>query len=177
VVRLRIRELAGILKEGEDLEWKIIYLARDPRGVMASRANLTWCRPDPACGDVHHLCSDVQEDVELVKRLQTQFPDRFYLLKFEDLTSNVETETEKLFRFLGLPVTVPVKVFLSTHTGSSPSASINKLAVKGKNDPFSTSRQSKSVAYEWRTKLSSQEVTAITNVCRNVLKMLDYTSR
>ena len=174
VVRLRVRELAGILKEGDDLKWKIVYLARDPRGVMASRANLTWCKPDPACGDVHRLCADVKEDTELMKQLQTQFPDRFYLLKFEDLTSNVETETENLFRFLRLPVTVPVKVFLSTHTGSSPSATINKLADRRKNDPFSTSRQSKSVANEWRTKLTNAEVTAITNVCNTVLKMLDY---
>jgi hypothetical protein len=74
------------------------------------------------------LCADAQEDAEVMKQLQNQFPDRFYLLKFEDLTSNVETETENLFRFLGLLVTVPVKVFLSTHTGSSPSATINKLA-------------------------------------------------
>jgi hypothetical protein len=123
------------------------------------------------------LCAesaDVQEDAELMKQLQTQFPDRFYLLKFEDLTLNVETETENLFRFLGLPVTEPVKVFLSTHTESSSSAKINKLVDRRKNDPFSTSHQSKSVAYEWRTKLTNAEVTAITNVCNTVLKMLDY---
>ncbi len=33
-----------------------------------------------ACGDVHRLCAksaDVQEDAELMKQLQTQFPDRF----------------------------------------------------------------------------------------------------
>lgn len=176
VVRLRVKELLAMMDEdGDPQQWKIIYLARDPRGVMASRANLTWCRPDPACGNVHRLCADVQEDVELTNRMKTQFPDRFYLLKFEDLTSNVETETENLFRFLGLAVTVPVKVFLSTHTGSSPSVSINKLAVRRKNDPFSTSRQSKSVANEWRSKLSSTEVAAITNVCSSVMKMLDYT--
>ncbi len=39
-------------------------MARDPRGVMASRANLTWFKPDPACGDVHRLCADVQEDYD-----------------------------------------------------------------------------------------------------------------
>jgi hypothetical protein len=51
----------------------------------------------------------------------------------------------------GLAVTVPVKIFLiSTHTaGSSPSVLINKHAVRRKIDPFSTSRQSKSVA-EWK---------------------------
>jgi hypothetical protein len=103
-----------------------------------------------------------------------KFPDRFYLLKFEDFTLNVETKTKNLFRFLGLPMTVPVKVFLSTQTGSRQSATINKLVDRRKNDPFSTSHQLKSVAYEWRTKLTNAKVTAITNVCNTVLKMLDY---
>jgi hypothetical protein len=120
------------------------------------------------------LCADVQEDTELMKQLQTQFPDRFYLLKFEDFTLNVKTETKNLFRFLVLHVTVPDKVFLSTQTGSRQSATINNLADRRKNDPFSTSHQSKSVAYKWRTKLTNAEVIFITNVCNTVFKMLGY---
>ncbi len=172
VVRLRVRELAPLLEDTSS-DWKIVYLARDPRGVMASRANLTWCK-DSDCGDVHRLCGDIQEDLEWIERLTTRHPDTYYMLKFEDLTANVERETEKLFRFLGLSVTVPVKVFLSTHTRTSSTAVDNKIA-RRKNDPFSTSRQSKSVASEWRTKLSTKEISAITGVCTHVLKMLDYT--
>ena len=171
VVRLRVKELAPLL-EDISKDWKIVYLARDPRGIMASRANLTWCRPDPACGDVRRLCTDVQEDLDWIGRLKIQYPDTYCMLKFEDLTANVEEETGKLFRFLGLSVTVPVKVFLSTHTRSSGSP-VDKVSAR-KNDPFSTSRQSKSVASEWRTKLSSSDIGAITNVCANILKKLDY---
>ena len=69
VVRLRAKELTPLL-EDISKDWKIVYLARDPRGVMASRANLTWCQLDPACSDVRRLCADVQEDFELIERLK-----------------------------------------------------------------------------------------------------------
>ena len=42
-------------------------------------------------------------------------------------------------------------------------------------DPFSTIRQSKSVASEWRTKLSSSDIENFTEVCANALKMINYT--
>ena len=69
VVWLRAKELTPLL-EDISKDWKIVYLARDPRGVMASRANLTWCQLDPACSDVRRLCADVQEDFELIERLK-----------------------------------------------------------------------------------------------------------
>ena len=35
------KELTPLLEDINSKDWKIVYLARDPRGVMASRANLT----------------------------------------------------------------------------------------------------------------------------------------
>lgn len=169
VVRLRMKDLASFAAD----DWKVIYLARDPRGVMASRANLTWCRSEPACGDVQRLCDDVSEDLQWLERLKNQFPDRYYLLKFEDLTANVEIETQKLFQFLQIPITVPVKVFLTTHTRSSEPS--DKNIARRKHDPFSTNRQTKSVANEWRTKLSKNETTFISKICNKVLNNLGYT--
>ena len=64
------KELTPLLEDINSKDWKIVYLARDPRGVMASRANLTWCQLDPACSDVRRLCADVQEDFELIERLK-----------------------------------------------------------------------------------------------------------
>lgn len=172
VVRLRAKELVSLLNQDSNNDWKIIYLMRDPRGVMASRANLTWCRPDPACGEVRHLCGDMLDDLNVIQQLKNQYPDRHYLLKFEDLTANVESETEKLFRFLGISITVPVKVFLSTHTRSG-GVTVENTRSK-KDDPFSTNRQSKSVASGWRTKLSAKDIKDITRICAPVLKLLDY---
>ncbi|XP_057369313.2 carbohydrate sulfotransferase 1-like [Daphnia carinata] len=162
-VRLRVKELSPLLMEDPAFtNWKIIYLVRDPRGVMSSRTNLPWCVPDPACNDAGRLCSDVKDDLEELNRLQNYFPNQLYLLKFEDLSANVETETAKLFRFLEMPVSKSVKVFLAGHTKSN----------KTRDDPFSTIRQSNAVASGWQNKMSSDRIANITGVCIPTLKRL-----
>jgi hypothetical protein len=164
-VRLRVEELSSLLTDHQlTKEWKIIYLVRDPRGVMASRINLPWCDPDPACNDAARLCGEVKDDLERISQLQSQFPDRFYLIKFEDLAASVELETEKLYKFLGMPVTDSVKFFLSKHTQSN----------ETRDNPFSTIRHSNTVALGWKSKLSNETIAKITDVCAPTLKMLGF---
>jgi keratan sulfate 6-sulfotransferase 1 len=131
---------------------------------MSSRKNLPWCDPDPACNDGARLCAEVKDDLERISRFQHQFPDRFYLLKFEDFAASVEVETEKLFSFLGMPVTDSVKLFLSRHTHSN----------ETRGNPFSTIRHSNTVAVGWKFKLSDKIIANITNVCAPTLKMLGF---
>lgn len=178
IVRLRVGELAKFLiSEPATSDWKIIYLMRDPRGVMASRKHLNWCQQDAECGNVENLCSAMLDDMEWIEKLKTKNPDRHYLLKFEDLTENVDQQTRKLFDFLNLNVTVPVKVFLSTHTRSSGNRAVNlnRTELVMDRDPFSTNRQSKSIAFEWKSKLSSEEIASITKICQPILNILGYT--
>ena len=163
VVRMRLAQSRQLVQHfGDSL--KIVYLVRDPRGIMASRANLTWCG-QPPCSDVDLLCRQTDEDVALLRQLRQQQPATFYLLRFEDLSADVEAETGKLFHFLGLKITMPVRVFLTTHTRAS-----------GHNhkDPYATSRQSQSVASEWRNKLSQTDISSISSRCAALLKNLDY---
>lgn len=166
VVRLRLSDLHEAELDGI----KVIYLARDPRGVMASRANLTWCQRDPDCNSPARLCDNVSKDLNLITKLTKEKPDRYYFLKFEDLSANVELETDKLFKFLGMKITLPVKVFLNTHTrgGASRNDSL-------KRDPFSTRRKSDTVAHEWRKKLSKNVIKSVTDVCLDVINYLNYT--
>ena len=178
VVRLRMEHLNEASIKG----LKVVYLARDPRGIYASRLNLTWCQNDPHCSQVSNLCSDVDRDSERMQQLSRQWPDRFYLLRFEDLSLNVKKETEKLFQFLQMPVSLTVKVFLNTHTlGSSSSSSRRNKSAEAaanhnSNNPFSTSRLSTSVAHQWRSKLSEEEISVINSECSSVLSRLNYTA-
>lgn len=166
VVRLRVEQLNEASTKG----LKVVYLARDPRGIYASRLNLTWCQDDPHCSQVSNLCRDLDQDSERMQQLSHRWPDRFYLLRFEDLSLNVKKETEKLFRFLEIPVSMTVKVFLNTHTlGSS------RINNSDSSNPFSTSRLSSSVANQWRSKLSEEEISDINSKCSPVLSRLNYT--
>ena len=144
--------------------WYNYFKVRDPRGTMASRSKLAWCRDAP-CNDVDALCGQMDEDVALGRRLRRQHPRSFYLLRFEDLSADVEAETEKLFRFLRLPVTMTTKVFLTTHTG---------MNGRSKNDPYATNRRSQDVASRWRKALSPDDIDFISSRCTAVLKNLQY---
>ncbi|KZS17531.1 Uncharacterized protein APZ42_016421 [Daphnia magna] len=164
-VRLRVRELSPFLaNDPTSKDWKIVHLVRDPRGTMSSRNSLTnWCFNDPSCSDVNRVCAELQEDLELIQRMMSDFPDRHYLMKFEDFATNTGAEIDKLFRFLGMNVTGLTKAFLASHTQSN-----NQT----KNSPYSTFRQSNTIAFEWKTKLSEKEIGAITDICAPVLKLL-----
>jgi len=164
VVRMRLWQTQQLLQHFSDDSLKIVYLVRDPRGTMASRSKLAWCRDAP-CNDVDALCGQMDEDVALGRRLRRQHPRSFYLLRFEDLSADVEAETEKLFRFLRLPVTMTTKVFLTTHTG---------MNGRSKNDPYATNRRSQDVASRWRKALSPDDIDFISSRCAAVLKNLQY---
>ncbi len=170
-VRLRVKEVLALLKNDSLLskELKIIHLVRDPRGIMSSRAGLNWCKTNPACNNVSRLCSEMDEDVPLIKELVTRWPHQHYLLKFEDLAVNVEMETDKLFRFLEMPVTVSTRAFLNSHTKSND----QKMKESFLNYEHSTFRKSDAVAYGWKRKMSAKDIANITNICKPVLKMLN----
>lgn len=131
---------------------------------MASRAKLTWCR-DPPCNDVDALCSQMDEDLTLLRQLRREHPRRFYLLRFEDLSTDVEAETDKLFRFLQLPLTMTTKVFLTTHTRTNN---------RNEEDPYATNRLSRDMVSHWRKDLSPADIDFISSHCATVLKNLHY---
>ena len=131
---------------------------------MTSRAKLKWCSSAPR-NDADALCGQMNEDVALVKRLRRKHPHSFYLLRFEDLSADVGTETDKLFRFLRLPVTMTTKVFLTTHTG---------MNNRNQSDPYATNRKSEDVASRWRKDLPPADIDFISSRCADVLKTLHY---
>ena len=145
--------------------WKVVYLVRDPRAIMSSRTNLTWCRPDPKCSQVANLCGTMMKDLNLLDSLKARQPDRYYLLKYEDLSLNLEVETKKLFNFLGLEVSPAVRIFLETHTKK----------IIGANDPHSIYRNPNMTVLGWRSKLSFGNVSIIEKSCSSVMKKLNYT--
>lgn len=169
-VRLRVKELMTLMDSyPSSKDWKIVHLVRDPRGIMSSREGLKWCKMMPACNSASILCTDLVEDLELIKGLRAQFPDRHYLLKFEDLAVDVEKGTEKLFEFLEMPVLQPTKAFLESHTKSND----QKLKEDFLNFEHSTFRKSDAVAYGWKKKLSSKVIANITTTCSSALKALN----
>jgi Sulfotransferase family len=99
-VRLPLTAVRRLIDESVHNQFKIVYLVRDPHGIMASRFNRDWC-VHPSCTLASELCQQMNADLEAFQELNELYPNTFYKIRFEDFTANVEAETEKLFQFLG----------------------------------------------------------------------------
>lgn len=173
-VRFRVKELAKLLED--DLttkDWKVVYLVRDPRGTMASRAKSDWCMADRLCRNATVLCKETKDDIKWIKRLQNKNPEHHYLLKFEDFAADVDSEVEKLFNFLDIPVADSVSEFLNNHARIDETPKESEL-YSDKILEFSITKNSKNVPTAWRSQLSANKIEKINKVCKPVLNLLDY---
>ena len=65
-----------------DLSLKVIFLVRDPRGVMNSRDSMDWCSDSSACGSVDVMCQDLFSDVRYANELNEKYPGRLLLVRY-----------------------------------------------------------------------------------------------
>ena len=146
---------------------KIVYLVRDPRGIYASRRGLTWCS-NSTCANPASLCAEMSEDMEVFEQLRTTYPGRVFLVRYEDMALSPRDESLKLFHNVELPFSPSVSRFLKTHT------QLTKSTNRDVKNPYSTKRDSKSVAFEWRRLLKGDELSAVEIACSDVIKRLGY---
>lgn len=161
LVRLRLKLLRPVL-EDQKLNVRIVYLVRDPRGVINSRVGtVKWCSSKD-CNDPSYLCADMDDDLTAAIQLQKDFPGRVYTLRYEDLSLNPVNKTKELLDYLGLDFDPKMKEFLDSHT------------TKNYDKPWSTSRESKKRVTYWVTKLDDYRLKAVQDACSPVMKRFGY---
>ncbi|KFM76087.1 Carbohydrate sulfotransferase 6, partial [Stegodyphus mimosarum] len=119
-IRLNLKEASKLFDTHPELNLKIIYLARDPRGTLNSRMKFpvaAWCNKDPMCSIPKHFCSALSEDLDTICSLSSNRPDDFAVVRYEDLAMDPFGVANHLVKFLGLPsMPTEMEVFLNTHT-------------------------------------------------------------
>ncbi|KAG8234041.1 hypothetical protein J437_LFUL014128 [Ladona fulva] len=176
VVRLRLR-LAATLLQDKSLNVRMILLVRDPRGTMQSRRHREWCPPSPDCSDPKRLCKDLVDDYWAAVELRKLYPDRFLVLRYEDLSLNPSTVTQSLFEFLGLAQGIGVPVEENKDETLLHPAIIHFLETHTKADQggvSSTHRDSRTAPFRWRKELSPIEINSIQSSCREALHLWGY---
>ena len=80
-VRFRVEDSEKLLLDPEiGKRLKIIFLVRDPRGVMKSRSSqATWCN-FAECSDPGILCKNMHNDVSAAFRLRVRYPGEQFLV-------------------------------------------------------------------------------------------------
>ncbi|XP_066998672.2 carbohydrate sulfotransferase 5 [Anabrus simplex] len=161
VVRLRLR-LAEELLDDPTLNVRVLLLVRDPRGTLQSRKHRDWCPGNPDCMEPARLCADLVSDYGAAVHLSAKYPQRFRVVRYEDLSVEPYLGVRDLFQFFGLDFHPSVQQFLDTHT---------KVDVGGVS---STYRNSKSAPFHWRQDLSHLEVRSIQRSCHTAMDHWGY---
>lgn len=124
VLRLGL-QWARPLLEMEDVDVKIIYMVRDPRAVLSSRARIAWCTT-PTCKDVKTVCSLLEDDLLEAYFLQQDYPTRFHFILYDKFCQTPFAALQELMDFLGLPVTKDQEKILQSKLPSMDPLSIYK---------------------------------------------------
>lgn len=159
VVRARLELLAPLLR---DPTVKLVWLVRDPRAVMSSRASsVTWC-DTLACKDPGYLCSDLLLDYRTYRLLQEERPDQVLLVRYEDLARDPYGKSREVLEFAGLTFHKRVREYLDDHLTSD------------EDEPWSTRHDPKTRVGRWMKLMKFDDVVKTQYHCKAVMKNLGY---
>lgn len=164
VNRLHLRDVKKLVEDNPELDIRVVNLVRDPRGTISSRKVLEWCNTT-SCSDFRVLCSEMNDDYESFQKLASLKPDRFFQVRYEDLSRFPERVTKNMFSALGLPYSSSVSRFLRTNT---------KARAADRKDPYSTRRNSSTTPFEFRRKIPLAEIKKIQIGCKRVITNYRY---
>ena len=145
----------------------VVYLVRDPHAVMNSRKKRDWCVNNDRCMSTVDLCADMRDDYQVFRDMKAAYPNNFFLATFEELATETDMETRRLFKQLKIPFDVNVKNFIQVHTKGA----FNRMMPEIERN---TIRESEAVATKWKTEMKSDEAFFIDHFCYDVMDEIDY---
>lgn len=176
-IRLKLREASELFLTHPNLNLKIVYLMRDPRGSINSRMKFPvslWCKKDPMCSNPKYYCDALTEDMKAACVLLKDRPEDFLIIRYEDLALDPFGTTDRLVKFLGMPSMPPdVEVFLKTHTSVVGNVR-EKYRTQGVDYAYSTFRNSSITAMSWRQQMTFKRVKELQNYCQTTLTGMGY---
>ena len=158
---------------------KIVHLMRDPRAVIASMDRVGWSLNKSAINTavtnfplfttlVQKFCSSMIQSLRFALSAEGRLPDRYRLLRYEDLVGTPLNASQELFDFAGIPMSNQVKKYLVNGT--------NQSRDRGYAHEYGTLRNNASNLVDaWRTHFSAEVVRVVESHCWPVLEILRYT--
>ena len=145
---------------------KMIYIARDPRGLYNSRLHRDWCVAEKRCISPQKICQDLESDFWTAKALASDHMNDLMVLRYEDFSLDIWNKSQEVFSFLGLGLTEASKKFLIDHT--------QKEKYKAKPEVWNTFRNPKDTPFHWRESLTWDQIVQVQKDCHQVLKLWGY---
>lgn len=179
-IRLNLHEASLLFTTHPNLNLKIIYLMRDPRGTLNSRTKYPidiWCKKQSVCSSSKKFCELLADDLEVMCDLLSTRPEAFIVIRYEDLAINPQLVANQLAQFLGQSSTVlpSMEAFLKSHTFVLGDVT-EKSKRAGIAYAYTTFRNSSITATKWRQELNFNRVLEYQKDCKVILDALGYYS-
>jgi len=170
VIRLHMGFVDQLLSDDPDL--RLIHVVRDPRGMVESWRNSVPNKRrrrrvpmNQMQLNVQLICRRMLADCRIRRQLETKYPRRILLLRYEDLVTDADTVVENVYNGL-LQLTLPSNVVDGIN---------EQLHAKSANGPTGTRRTNgTATATNWRRTINTRLLAYATNTCRRLLVELHY---
>ncbi|XP_070545058.1 carbohydrate sulfotransferase 1-like isoform X2 [Ptychodera flava] len=170
VIRLDSLELLKPLVVEQGMNLKIIHLVRDPRGVANSRKTLyrSWeNRSIDKLGltdSLKQYCQWMADLTYFSSNLPEWMKGRYKILRYEDAAMEPLQTAKAIYRYLGLPFSKSVRLWLGRNTKQDALTTNN----------MNTKRNSTAASQAWRTRLAFRDVKIIQSFCSKQMKSVGY---
>ena len=101
-LRLTMEMISRVLSDDPHL--KLVYLVRDPRGIVVSRKTVQYLSQVFEANmesEALLLCPKITRDYEGYLNLKARFPDRVLLLRYEDAADHPQETVDRVYKFIG----------------------------------------------------------------------------
>ena len=159
---------------------RILYLVRDPRGVMASRHKVeakkkkldNWKMFQNTDRNIlvhgaKNTCDKYTNNIRFLESMNSTY--NFKLIRYEDIAYNPVSMATKIYKFLRIPL--PDNVLSWIHKATRQTTS-NEQDL----DVYSTMRDSSRSAEGWRKYIPYEIAAAMDTQCAEALRLLGYST-
>ena len=167
VIRLTVGAFQPLLEINPRL--KIVHLVRDPRAIIQSRL---FSRGYPIYGYrqnnslERNLCMKMLQDIQDLTRLKEFYPNRIFILFYEDLLSNLHVRLKHLYTLLNIQ-------YSPTEIDNLATIRVNVLPPEKPFTKIHLDRVSDNANW-WRKHMEWSDVERVQSVCGSVLRTLGY---
>ncbi|XP_068701092.1 carbohydrate sulfotransferase 1-like [Montipora foliosa] len=170
--QMNIKHLIKMCDSSSEFDCKILFLVRDPRGIIPSSQAVNFFRDKDRIGlaktrEFAYLnCKGTEENLDILRTLTPRWRKRIKLLRYEDLVLNPSKNLPQILEFADLPMDEGLSkwFYLATHKGET-----NEVQ---KAHPWR--QDSAEGANRWRWKVMPYDITVIEHYCQHVMKLLGY---
>ncbi|CAH1249239.1 CHST3 [Branchiostoma lanceolatum] len=174
-IRMEDLTLLQPLTQDSELDFKIIQLVRDPRGVIASRialsrkniSLLSTLNTKVDRNEARDLCDRMVRNAQPYKHGASWLRGRYALVRYEDVGLQPFDMMNKFYNFIGVTPEKNISDWIKTHTKTAKKK-------RDRNDPFGTIKDPVQACNQWRLKLTFDETKLIQSQCKEAMSMFGY---